>query len=54
MVRKRFGVVNLHNTLLKVSHLSLAQQKQDLEKKLQIFMEGTEQRDDILLIGVKV
>ncbi|EAY24969.1 ggdef domain protein, putative [Microscilla marina ATCC 23134] len=54
VVRKRFGAANVHNALLKVSHLSLAQQKQDLEETLQIFMEGTEQRDDILLIGVRV
>ena len=46
-----YGVIQL---LEKNAHLSLSEQKQVLEDALSKYMEGTEQRDDILLLGMQI
>ena len=52
--RKRFGRKRLKELLIQLHQLPLAQQKQQIETALATHMQGTEQRDDILLIGVKI
>lgn len=51
---KRFGTTNLQTFLYDVHRLPLAKQKEVLEAKMTEFMAGTEQRDDILLMGIKI
>lgn len=52
--RKKFGTYSLQELLTQHKHLSLAEQHALLVKTLDDFMLGTEQRDDILLMGVKL
>ncbi|WP_045114962.1 SpoIIE family protein phosphatase [Microscilla marina] len=52
--RKAFAVRNLKLLLEKISAQSMPEQKQILNKTLDAHMKGTEQRDDIMLIGVKL
>lgn len=52
--RKKFGNTRIQNILIENSHLPLLEQQQLLETALDQFMEGTEQRDDILLMGVRI
>lgn len=52
--RVRFGERNIIKILEENCHLSLAEQKQALEHALNTHMKNTEQRDDILWIGVRV
>ncbi|EAY26123.1 SpoIIE family protein phosphatase [Microscilla marina] len=52
--RQKFGSVQLIKLLASTSHLPLTKQRHCLEKVLKEFMAGTEQRDDILLMGIKL
>ncbi|HAS44027.1 MAG TPA: hypothetical protein DCS93_26350 [Microscillaceae bacterium] len=52
--RKRFGRKRLKELINKIQGLPLTQQKQTIEDALATQMQGTDQRDDILLIGVKL
>ncbi|WP_299456503.1 tetratricopeptide repeat protein [uncultured Microscilla sp.] len=52
--RKKIGRKRLGETLYKNRLASMNQQRETLEKALQEHMVGTEQRDDILLIGLKI
>jgi serine phosphatase RsbU (regulator of sigma subunit)/tetratricopeptide (TPR) repeat protein len=52
--RNKFGSIRLKNILQANAHLSLAQQQDALETELQSYMQGIEQRDDILWMGVKL
>jgi serine phosphatase RsbU (regulator of sigma subunit) len=52
--RKKLGTKRVLDILSEAAHLSTAEQKEALETRLQQHMEGTTQRDDILLIGVRV
>jgi serine phosphatase RsbU (regulator of sigma subunit) len=52
--RKKFGKQNFIELIVENAHLSLTKQKEILENRLYQFMEGTEQRDDILLLGFKI
>jgi serine phosphatase RsbU (regulator of sigma subunit)/tetratricopeptide (TPR) repeat protein len=52
--RKKFGAKRLFQILQESATLSTSQQKVSLETALDTHMAGTEQRDDILLIGVRV
>jgi serine phosphatase RsbU (regulator of sigma subunit) len=52
--RRKFGTRRLKQTLEKVHQLSLIEQKVFLNTLLERYMRDTEQRDDILLIGVKL
>lgn len=51
--RKKFGENRLHQVLIENKSAPLEEQKEALDKALQAYMMGTEQRDDILLIGLK-
>lgn len=51
---KKFKVVNLKKELLKISHLPMNQQKEQLLKTLDNWMGGVSQIDDILVIGTRV
>ena len=53
-VRKRFGRKRLKNLLENLSHFPVTQQKASIEKTLDDYMEGCEQRDDILWMGVRL
>ena len=52
--RKKFGTKQLTNLLFQNCNLPLVTQKQLLENELDKHMTGTEQRDDILLLGIEV
>jgi serine phosphatase RsbU (regulator of sigma subunit)/tetratricopeptide (TPR) repeat protein len=52
--RTKLGENYLKQKLLEVSHLPMGAQKAELEAFLDKHQEGTDQRDDILLIGVRV
>ena len=52
--RKRFGSQKLKEMLLQGSHLPLKTQKNVFSHILADYEQGTEQRDDVLLVGVKV
>lgn len=52
--RKRLGEKRLKETLLCNYHLTPLQQKQQIEKILDEHQKDTEQRDDILWIGVRI
>lgn len=52
--RRRFGRDQLKQVLHKNAHLSMDQQKEQLELALQTHMQDNEQRDDILWIGLKL
>ncbi len=51
--RKRFGKSQLIEILIENSKKSLEDQKMNIETNLDLWMENTEQRDDITLIGLK-
>ncbi|MEA1887963.1 MAG: SpoIIE family protein phosphatase, partial [Bacteroidota bacterium] len=51
---KKFKVVNLKKELLRISHLPMNQQKEQLLKTLDEWMGGVSQIDDILIIGTRV
>jgi serine phosphatase RsbU (regulator of sigma subunit) len=53
-VRKSFGSNNLKKLLASNATLPLTKQKQILESQLDKYMENTTQRDDILIVGVKL
>lgn len=52
--RRNFSSTKLKALLLKHHRLALHQQKEILEQTLDKYMEGTEQRDDMLLIGIRL
>ncbi len=52
--RKRFGTKRLLDLLSENSGLKMSEQKINIEKDLDDFMEGQEQRDDITLLGIKL
>lgn len=52
--RRRFGQEALNKLLSQNVHLPLYEQKQCIQNTLTTYMEGTEQRDDILWMGVKL
>jgi serine phosphatase RsbU (regulator of sigma subunit)/tetratricopeptide (TPR) repeat protein len=52
--RRRFGQEALNKLLSQYVHLPLQEQKQCIKNTLADYMEGTEQRDDILWMGVKL
>lgn len=51
--RKKFGRERLVKLLEKISDLPLSLQQKRLEEELEKYIKGTQQRDDILLIGIK-
>lgn len=51
---KKFGTTRLLELLEKNATLTLAVQKQELETELHTHSWGTEQRDDITIVGVKI
>lgn len=54
MARRKIGNLKLKQLLYQYHSLSMGKQKQALEEVLNQHMIGTEQRDDILLLGLKV
>jgi len=52
--RKRFGSPRFQSILMKVAEMSLADQKLHIEKELDQYMIGAEQRDDITVFGIKI
>lgn len=52
--RRRIGTQGFMNLLFQYHTLPLSEQKQALNKALNEHMEGTEQRDDILLMGIQL
>jgi serine phosphatase RsbU (regulator of sigma subunit) len=52
--RRNFSSTKLKALLLQHHTLALHQQKELLEQTLDKYMEGTEQRDDMLLIGIRL
>lgn len=52
--RNNFSEKRLIDLLQENQNLPMEQQKEILQEQLQTHMEGTEQRDDILVIGGKV
>lgn len=52
--RRKFGSMRLKEVLQQNAHLPLPQQKQALEQALQQHMQGCEQRDDIMWLGIQV
>lgn len=52
--RKSFGTRRFMELINQVSELPLASQQQQFEQAMDNYMEGVAQRDDILLIGVRV
>jgi ligand-binding sensor domain-containing protein/serine phosphatase RsbU (regulator of sigma subunit) len=52
--RKSFGTRRFMELINQVSELPLASQQQQFEQAMDHYMEGAAQRDDILLIGVRV
>ena len=52
--RKKFGKVRLEKLLADIVHLPFATQQQMLQDQLQEQMKGTDQRDDVLLLGFKI
>lgn len=52
--RNRIGGNRLKEILLQNAHLPMNEQKANLERAVQTYMEGTIQRDDIVLVGVKL
>lgn len=51
---KKFKSVNFKKELLRISSLSMAGQKEELLKTLDVWMGGRDQIDDILIIGTRV
>jgi len=51
---KKFKSRNVKNMLLEIQDMSMAEQKAHLNKKIEEWMEGFEQIDDILFIGSRV
>ena len=52
--RKKFGSKKLKTLLEANAHADLASQKKALQEALDDHQKGTEQRDDILMMGIKV
>ncbi len=52
--RKKFGTSKLISTLESLSQEDLKRQHEILNSKIETWLEGTEQRDDITLLGVKL
>ncbi|OJJ13984.1 hypothetical protein BKI52_44770 [marine bacterium AO1-C] len=52
--RKSFGTRRLKTFFENYAHLPVAEQRQHLEKMLEKFCRGTEQRDDITLFGLRI
>lgn len=52
--RKKYSKERLINFIKENSNFNLSQQKIKLEKELSSFMKNTKQRDDILVIGLKI
>lgn len=52
--RDKLGSYGMIKLLEESSHLSLLKQKQTMENALNKYMKGTEQRDDILLLGMQL
>ncbi len=52
--RKKFGRKRLQALLSSIAALSSDQQKAKIEESLQLYMQDTEQRDDILWMGVRL
>ncbi len=51
---KKFMSKHMKELLLNISHLPMADQKNEIEKTFQSWKEGYEQVDDVLVIGVKL
>ncbi len=52
--RQSFSEKRLLDLLQEIQHHSLAEQKETLKHQLAMHMDGVEQRDDILVIGIRV
>ena len=52
--RKKFGKARFQELLQSIGHLPMEEQYQTLLDQLKNHMEGTEQRDDILVMGLKL
>jgi serine phosphatase RsbU (regulator of sigma subunit) len=51
---KKFKYKQFEDLLLAICHLPMEEQKQILDKTIESWMEGHEQVDDMLVIGVRV
>ncbi|OJJ17988.1 hypothetical protein BKI52_29480 [marine bacterium AO1-C] len=51
--RKKFGSKRFEKLLLEIQNLPLKKQEEVLSQRLEVHMTGVEQRDDILIIGIK-
>jgi serine phosphatase RsbU (regulator of sigma subunit) len=52
--RNNFSEKRLVNLLQQIQDLPMEQQKEILQTQLTKYIEGTEQRDDILVVGVRL
>lgn len=52
--RKKFGKARFHELLQTIGHLSMEEQYNTILDNLKKHMEGTDQRDDILVMGLKL
>lgn len=52
--RKKFGKARFRDFILNYHALSMAQQNKQLEKEVHTFQGSTEQRDDMLVLGLKI
>jgi serine phosphatase RsbU (regulator of sigma subunit)/ligand-binding sensor domain-containing protein len=52
--RKKFGETQFSKIIEKNAHLPMKEQKNILEEALDNYQEGTEQRDDITVLGIKL
>jgi serine phosphatase RsbU (regulator of sigma subunit) len=52
--RERFGSSRVKSMLTQIASLETSQQKETVEQQVKQFMGGSEQRDDILLIGIRL
>jgi serine phosphatase RsbU (regulator of sigma subunit) len=52
--KTKFGIARFKNLIAEISHLSMSAQKQAFEKAHEEWRKGSNQIDDILLIGIKI
>ena len=52
--RKRFGTKRIKENLLATINQPMSQQKENMENAIDNYMADTTQRDDMLLIGVRL
>lgn len=52
--RKKFGENQFSKNIEKNAHLPMHEQKQALEQVLEVYQQGSEQRDDITVLGIRL